>query len=221
MELIPASDHQCCNSFLLKRTEFFFRTVLFSPLHMTPAWLCQMRMDTLWEYRKSCLQKQDTGTWDNWFSCQFFMSSIAEVNGSTYVREYITAATTTSHCVYPVIHLKQHPGMTKVKTQLWVLSFLSSILISYYEQSSPSTALKMLKPNLNTRFKSNGNYSNIKLNLKASLHKLILQWEHKIGYMKINHCLTLLQPSRQETLPPSPFQPIPSGMWFGSLLLPH
>lgn len=30
MELIPASDHQCCNCFLLKRAEFFFRTGLFS-----------------------------------------------------------------------------------------------------------------------------------------------------------------------------------------------
>lgn len=107
------------------------------------------------------------------------------------------------------------PRNDKVKAQLGVLFFVSSILTSYYEQSSPSTVLKTLKPNRNTRFKSSRNDYNIKLNLKASLHELILQWEHKIGYIKIKHSLTLIHSSRQGTPPPSPFQPIASGIWFG------
>lgn len=151
MELIPASDHQCSNSFLLKRADFFFffsRTGMFSLLHMTSAWFCQARVDTLWENRKMCLHEQDTGTWDTRLSCEIFMCFRVEVNGSTYVREYVTAATTTPHCVYPVLHIWNNIlEWWKVKAQLWVLSFVSSILISYYEQSSPSTVLKNLKPN--------------------------------------------------------------------------
>lgn len=74
--------------------------------------------------------------------------------------------------------------MTEVRAQLWVVP---SVFHSYpIPWIVFSTVLKIPRSNLNTSFKASGNYSNIKLNLKAPLHKSFVQWECEIGYIKIS-----------------------------------
>lgn len=193
---------------------------------MTPAWLVSERWILSGSIAKGASISRTQGHEGIRFSCKFFMYFIVEVNGSTYVSKYVIATIAIPHCMYPTLYIWNNtPEWQKLEPSC-ELSFLSPIHTNYHEQSSPSTVLKILRPNLNTRFKAYGNYSNVKLNLKAPLHHNIslVQQECKIGYIKISLCLTLLHHNRQETLPPRSFQlhvPTLSSIWFRPPLLPH